>query len=88
MAQLPLDDVQRDAFAGHLDGVCVSELVRREPTANPGRYGKLPQRRPCRGWRPRSALGGSIDNAQQRADTHRDADLDPGVEVLPRGVGE
>jgi hypothetical protein len=30
MPQSPLDDDQRDRFAGHLDGVSVAELVRRE----------------------------------------------------------
>jgi hypothetical protein len=28
--ELALDDEQRHAFPGHLDGVCVPELVRRE----------------------------------------------------------
>src|SRR5438105_15763713 len=35
MTELPLDDYQRDAFAGHPDCVRVAELVRREPTAHP-----------------------------------------------------
>jgi hypothetical protein len=36
VSELPLDDDQRDAFAGHLDRVCVPQLVRREASANPG----------------------------------------------------
>ena len=34
MPELALDDDQRHALAGHLDGVCVAELVRREASAN------------------------------------------------------
>jgi hypothetical protein len=30
VAELPLDDSQRDALAGHLDGVRVTKLVRRK----------------------------------------------------------
>ena len=36
MTELALDDQQWDPLAGHLDGVGVPELVRREATANPG----------------------------------------------------
>src|SRR2546423_14820012 len=43
MTELPLDDYQRDAFAGHLDCVRVAELVRREPTAHPCRAARLAQ---------------------------------------------
>ena len=41
MPQLPLDDVQRDAFAGHLDGMSVAELVRREAAADSSRDGEF-----------------------------------------------
>jgi hypothetical protein len=37
VAELPLDDHQRDPFAGHLDGVGVAELVGREPALDAGR---------------------------------------------------
>jgi hypothetical protein len=40
---LPLDNVQRDTFSGHLDGVGVSELVGREASAYPGGDGELAQ---------------------------------------------
>ena len=33
MAELPLDDDQRNALAGHLDGVRVTELVRGKSSA-------------------------------------------------------
>ena len=39
MAELALDDDQRDAFAGHLDGMGVAQLVRSEAAAHAGRSG-------------------------------------------------
>jgi hypothetical protein len=36
VSELTLDDVEGDAFAGHLDGVGVSELVGREAPAHAG----------------------------------------------------
>jgi hypothetical protein len=36
MFELALDDDQRDAVVSHLDGVSVSELVRRESTPDAG----------------------------------------------------
>jgi hypothetical protein len=36
MSELALDDDQRDALVSHLDGVSVSELVRRESTTDAG----------------------------------------------------
>jgi hypothetical protein len=35
--ELPLDDDERDAFVGHLDRVCVPQLMRRESATNTGR---------------------------------------------------
>ena len=37
MPELPLDDYQRYAFARHLDRVCMSELMWRQPATHPGR---------------------------------------------------
>jgi hypothetical protein len=34
MPELALYDEQRDSLAGHLDGVSVSQLVRRNPSGN------------------------------------------------------
>jgi hypothetical protein len=34
VAKLALDDDQRHALAGHLDGVRVAQLVRREPPSH------------------------------------------------------
>ena len=43
MAELALDDVERHALAGHLDGVSVAKLVRGEPPSHPGLEGELAQ---------------------------------------------
>jgi hypothetical protein len=41
IAELALDDVDRDALAGQLDRVSVAELVRREAASDAGRRGEL-----------------------------------------------
>jgi hypothetical protein len=43
MAELALDHVQRDALAGHLDGVGVTELVRGESAPDRGLDGEAAQ---------------------------------------------
>jgi hypothetical protein len=40
VAELTLDHVERDPFACHLDGVSVSELVRREAPPDTGSLGE------------------------------------------------
>ncbi len=49
MVELALDDVQWDAFAGHLDGVSVAQLVGREAPSDTGGDAALPKRRAGRG---------------------------------------
>jgi hypothetical protein len=39
VSELALDDDQRDAFAGHLNGVGVTELMRRKPAPHSRRGG-------------------------------------------------
>ena len=43
MAQLALDDVERDALVGELDGVGVAQLVGRKPPSDAGLGGDAPQ---------------------------------------------
>src|SRR5215207_897208 len=43
VAELALDDDQRHAFAGHLDGMRVAELVRRKAPTHPGLAGDAAQ---------------------------------------------
>ena len=45
MAELALDDVQRDALAGHLDRVGVAQLMRSEAAAHTGLRGEQSQLR-------------------------------------------
>jgi hypothetical protein len=45
--ELALDDDERDAFASHLNGVCVSKLMWREAATYAGPCGRVAQLRPC-----------------------------------------
>ena len=57
MPELALDDVDRDALAGELDGMSVAELVGRKPASDAGVGGELAQLAPGGGdqRRPRVA---------------------------------
>jgi hypothetical protein len=67
-AELALDDDQRHALAGHLDGVGVAELVGREASTHSCRGGDTPQLGACRGGRPVAPARRAIDDAEQRPD--------------------
>jgi hypothetical protein len=86
VAELALDDDQRDAFAGHLDRVGVAQLVRREASANAGSGGGAPELGACPAGRPRAAAGASVDDAEQRTDGQRDPRGEPRLELLPGPV--
>jgi hypothetical protein len=83
MAELSLDDEQRNALARHLDSVSVPELVRRKPATNAGGLGHATQLATdhSRGTGP--AAGGAAQDAEQRADGQSRAQLQPGIELLP-----
>ena len=49
VAELALDDVERDALAREFDGVGVAELVRRKPSPHPGLRGEAVELKPHRG---------------------------------------
>ena len=83
MTELPLDDYQRDPFAGHLDCVSVAELARREPSPDAGRPSGVSQQRADPGRGAGTAAGGSTEHAEQRADRQPRADLEPRLELLP-----
>jgi hypothetical protein len=57
--------------------------VRREPPPNAGVYRGSAQLHADRGCRPRSSLRRSVDDAEQRADRHLLAELQPRLELLP-----
>jgi hypothetical protein len=63
VSELALDDNQRDAFTGHLDGVGVSELVRREAAAHARRGGGAAQFGACRSGRHATAISRLLGTA-------------------------
>ncbi len=78
VSELALDDDQRDAFACHLDGVGVAELVRREAPAHAGRGGGAPELRAGGCGCPGSAAGRAVDDAEQRVDGEFEVELSQG----------
>src|SRR3954463_12800013 len=83
VAQLALDDDERHALVGHLDGVGVAQLVRRETPANACGRRRAAQLGPRRVRRPWSSSGRAVDDAEQRADRELEAHIDPTLQVLP-----
>ncbi len=71
MAELALDDVHGYPLPGELHRVRMTQLMRREPPAHPGFSGELAQLHASGGRRPPPTAGGSIDDAEQRADGKR-----------------
>src|ERR671923_1355574 len=86
VAELALDDDQRHALAGHLDGVRVAQLVRREASPHAGLAGDPSQLGAGGGGPPGPSAGGAVDDAEQRADGQLDARLEPRRELLPGPV--
>jgi hypothetical protein len=77
-----LDDHERDAFVRHLDSVRVPELVWRKLAPYPccgGGAGELPARA-C-GF-PVAPGGGTVDDAEERADREAGAEVLPWFELL------
>jgi hypothetical protein len=75
-------------FSGHaltreLNGVRVAQLVRGEPTPDPGADCEPAELGTDRGTRPRPPAGGAIDDAKQRTDRQLDARLQPRAELFP-----
>jgi hypothetical protein len=83
VAELALDDVERDALAGELDGVGVAQLVRRE-AAPDARLGGEPAKFDARvGARPGPSAGRAVDDAEQWPDRELEAGGEPGAQLLP-----
>ena len=72
VAELALDDVERHAFACHLDCVRVSKLIRSASPAHTRADGERAQRRSDGSRRPRPSLRRPVDGTQQRADRKQD----------------
>jgi len=67
VAELALDDDQWDAFMGHLNGVRMAQLMRREPPPYP-RVQSSSAQLPAGGGRlPMSAGRRTVDDTEQRA---------------------
>src|SRR5215212_6463367 len=86
VAELALDDDQRDALAGHLDGVGVAELVRREASPHAGLAGDSAQLGCGLRRRPGPPARGAVDDTKQRPDGQLDARVEPWFELLPGPV--
>src|SRR5450755_3872363 len=82
MPELSLDDVDRHAFAGELDGVRMAQMVRREPAAHPGLGGERAELAADGGRGPRATAGWAVDDAEQRPDRELETVLEPAVQVL------
>src|SRR3954468_8594113 len=86
VAELALDDDQRDTFTGHLDGMCVAKLMWRESTAHTCSSRGLTQLGAGGSRRPRASARRSGGDAQQRTDRELDARGEPGLQLLPGPV--
>src|SRR3954451_12228722 len=86
VAELSLDDDQRDAFAGHLDGVRVAELMGCEAPPDTGLRGGVAQLGARRAGRPCAAASRAGRDAQQRTDWKVDARGEPWLNLLPGPV--
>src|SRR3954468_8534377 len=84
--ELALNDVQRYALAQEFQRVRVTQLVRREATAHPGPGRATAQRGACRRGVPCPAARAAVDHAEQRADRHLLARLEPWLELLEAPV--
>ena len=79
MAELALDDVEWNAFAGHLDGVRVAKLMRCKATPDAGAHGQATQAGAggCCGPRP------AARRPHEDADEGTDRQFDPYFEPRP-----
>ena len=86
MAELALDDVERDALACELKCVSVAQLVWREATPDSRANREPAQLRPDRRARPGMSTGRAVDNAEQRPDRELRPCAQPRPQVLPAPV--
>jgi hypothetical protein len=81
--ELALDHHERHAFVGHLDRVCVSQLVGRKPASDARCGGRVMQLLARSSRLPAPADGRTVDYTQERSDREPAADLEPWIELLP-----
>jgi hypothetical protein len=80
---LALDDDQRDALVSHLDGVSVSELVRRESATDAGEDCGAVELPASGGLLPVPSGGCAVDHAEQPSGAEAGAELKPWLELSP-----
>jgi hypothetical protein len=83
VAELALDQRQRDPLVQQLHGVRMPELVRGQAPAHPGVNRRAVQLKPGGAGRPRMAAGGSDDHATQRPDGEFRALVQPRLQRRP-----
>ena len=81
MPELALYDQQRDTLAGHLDGVSMSQLVRRNPSANAGGMSRGVELDTDPGGRTRPTARRAPQHAEQRSDRDGGTQLQPRVQL-------
>jgi hypothetical protein len=81
--ELPLDNDHRHPFTGHLHGVRVSQLVRRESAADPSCAGGIAQLPPDSGGRARAAASCSAKHTEDSADRERGSESEPRLKLFP-----
>ncbi len=75
VSELSLDHHERNALAGHLNGVSVPQLMRGEPATNASLLSGSVQLRADPSWRAWSSARRATQDAEQRADWYPGADV-------------
>ena len=83
MAELPLDNDQRDALVGELDSVSMPELMWGKAPTDARRLRRSTQLLARRGGLPAPSGGGAVDHAEQRPDRQGSANLQVRGQLTP-----
>src|SRR5215218_7882646 len=83
MSELALDDVERHAFPGELDGVGVAQLMRRKAPPDTRLGGEPTELDPDAGARPGPASRRSVDDAERRPARQPNPGGGPGHRLPP-----
>ena len=84
VSELALDDDQRHSFMRHLDGVRMTELMRREPPPDARACCGARQLLAGRGWLPAPARSRAANHTRQRADRQLTTGSHPRLQLRPR----
>ena len=82
MAELALDQWQRDPFVQQLNSVRMAQLVRRYAPTDSGLKRELVKLAAHCAGRPRPPAGGTVDHAEQRPDRKLDAVSPPWLDLI------